>query len=337
MNGSAAEKEVPQIIPLTFNKGLSANMQLKTLLEVYMKDKKVFIRDSTFANWQLVIENHIKPYFGSTKINSISEGDIQDFILHLYTKGRKDGKGGLSVKSIIDILLPLKQAFEYAEKYRVISPIRWNMLEYPSVSRQDKVRTLTFEQQKKLVQTIYMNLSSKTSAYMIVLFTGLRIGEICGLQMKDISLSQKTISINKTIQRIYEKKKGKSHLYIGPPKTATSRRTIPIPDALIPIIERFYDTEHEDRYFITGTKYPTEPRTLRQHFTRFLKRNELPKMKFHELRHTFATRAMEIPGFDIKSLSAILGHKNPAFTMNIYGRANLDKERECMDLMNKLL
>lgn len=337
MNSSAEKQNVPQIIPLTFNKGLSANMQLKTLLDVYMKDKKVFIKESTWANWQLFIENQIKPYFGTKKLNMISEGDIQDFILHLYTKGRKDGKGGLSVKTIRDLMVPLKQAFGYAERYRIITPIRWDMVEYPSVNRQDNVKALTFEQQKKLVQAFYMNLSNKTAAYMIVLFTGLRIGEICGLQMKDISLTPKTISINKTIQRIYDKKKGKSHLYIGPPKTATSRRTIPIPDALVPIIERFYDADHEDRYFITGTKYPTEPRTLRQHFNRFLKRNELPKMKFHELRHTFATRAMEINGFDIKSLSAILGHKNPAFTMNVYGRANLDKERECMNLMSKLI
>ena len=337
MNSSTAEELKPQIVPLTFNKGLSANMQLKTLLEVYMKDKKVFVRESTFANWQQVIENHIKPYFGTKKINMISEGDIQDFILHLYTKGRKDGKGGISVKSIRSLMIPLKQAFEYAEKYRIITPIRWDMLEYPSVSRQDTVKALTFEQQKKLVQAFYMNLSRKTSAYMIVLFTGLRIGEICGLQMKDISLSQKTISINKTVQRIYEPKKKKSRLYIGQPKTSTSRRTIPIPDALIPIIERFYDAEHEEKYFITGTKYSTEPRTLRQHFERFLKNNELPKMKFHELRHTFATRAMEIQGFDIKSLSAILGHKNPSFTMNVYGRANLDRERECMDLMSKII
>ena len=106
---------------------------------------------------------------------------------------------------------------------------------------------------------------------------------------------------------------------------------------LIPIIERFYDDKHLNHYFITGNRKPCEPRTLRDNFSRFLKRHGLPKMKFHELRHTFATRAMENPDFDIKSLSAILGHDNPAFTLNVYGRANMEQMTECMEQMNELL
>lgn len=336
MNNSTAAEIKPQIIPLAFDKGLSANMQLKTLLHVYMRDKKAFVRESTWANFYSIIENHIIPYFGRSRINTITEGDIQGLILHLYEKGRKDGKGGLAVKSIRDIMLPLKQALEYAEKYRIIPHINWDMIDYPADTKHDKVKALTYEQQKKLIQAIYLKLNRHTAAYMITIFTGLRIGEICGLQMKDISISQKTISINKTVQRIYDKKKSRSYLYIGPPKTGTSCRVVPFPEMLIRVINRYYDEEHGEKYFITGKNSPTEPRTLRQHFNRFLKSQALPRMKFHELRHTFATRAMEIPGFDIKSLSAILGHKNPAFTLNVYGRANIDKERECMELMNKL-
>ena len=82
---------------------------------------------------------------------------------------------------------------------------------------------------------------------------------------------------------------------------------------------------------------PTEPRTYRQFFSRFLKKHGLPKMRFHEIRHTFAVRAMEIPEFDIKSLSEILGHKNVSFTLNVYGRANLQQKIKCMNLLNDLL
>ena len=168
------------------------------------------------------------------------------------------------------------------------------------------------------------------------LFTGVRIGELCGLQMKDISLTDKTISINKTVQRIYDKKKGESYLHIGPPKTKTSARTIPVPSLLMNIIKKFY-TENPNHYFLTGKTKPTEPRTYRQFFSRFLKRHGLQKVKFHEIRHTFAVRAIEIPEFDVKSLSEILGHKNVSFTLNVYGSANLQQKVKCMNLLNDLL
>ena len=154
--------------------------------------------------------------------------------------------------------------------------------------------------------------------------------------MKDISLADKTININKTVQRIYDKKKKSSYLHIGPPKTKTSARTIPVPSLLMNIIKKFY-TENPNHYFLTGKTKPSEPRTYRQFFSRFLKRNGLEKVKFHEIRHTFAVRAIEIPEFDIKSLSEILGHKNVSFTLNVYGSANLQQKVKCMNLLNDLL
>ena len=90
-------------------------------------------------------------------------------------------------------------------------------------------------------------------------------------------------------------------------------------------------------YFLTGKAKPTEPRTYRQYFKRFLKRNGLKAMKSHELRHTFAIRAIEQPEFDLKTLSEILGHKNVSFTLNVYGRSNMSHKSKCMNLLNDLL
>ena len=109
-----------------------------------------------------------------------------------------------------------------------------------------------------------------------------------------------------------------------------------VPSLLMNIIKKFY-TENPNHYFLTGKTKPTEPRTYRQFFSRFLKRNGLQKVKFHEIRHTFAVRAIEIPEFDIKSLSEILGHKNVSFTLNVYGSANLQQKVKCMNLLNDLL
>lgn len=276
------------------------------------------------------------PYFGKRKIGSITETDIQSYISYLYESGRLDKSGGLTVKTIRDVILVLRLAMEYAYKERAIPLLNWDLIEYPKELGVKKVVSLSKDQEQALIQCIYMDLNRKTAGILIALFTGVRIGELCGLQMKDISLTDKTISINKTVQRIYDKKKGESYLHIGPPKTKTSARTIPVPSLLMNIIKKFY-TENPNHYFLTGKTKPTEPRTYRQFFSRFLKRNGLQKVKFHEIRHTFAVRAIEIPEFDIKSLSEILGHKNVSFTLNVYGSANLQQKVKCMNLLNDLL
>lgn len=155
-------------------------------------------------------------------------------------------------------------------------------------------------------------------------------------KMGDISLIDKTITIQRTVQRIYDKVKGTSYVYIGAPKTASSARTIPLPSLLVNIIKKYY-TDSPNQYFLTGKNKPTEPRTYRQFFARFLKKHNLRNVKFHEIRHTFAVRAIEIPEFDVKSLSEILGHKNVSFTLNVYGRANMQQKIKCMNLLNDLL
>ena len=222
------------------------------------------------------------------KIGSITETDIQSYISYLYESGRLDKSGGLTVKTIRDVILVLRLAMEYAYKERAIPLLNWDLIEYPKELGVKKVVSLSKDQEQALIQCIYMDLNRKTAGILIALFTGVRIGELCGLQMKDISLTDKTISINKTVQRIYDKKKGESYLHIGPPKTKTSARTIPVPSLLMNIIKKFY-TENPNHYFLTGKTKPTEPRTYRQFFSRFLKRNGLQKVKFHEMDTRYNT------------------------------------------------
>ena len=315
---------------------MTNNTQFKTLVNEWLNQKKPMITPSTHAGFMLIAENHLIPYFGKRRIGSITETDIQSYISYLYDSGRLDNSGGLTVKTIRDIILVLRLAMGYAYKERVIPLLNWDLIEYPKEQGVNKVVSLSKEQEQELIQCIYMDLNRKTAGILIALFTGVRIGELCGLQMNDISLIDKTISINKTVQRIYEKKKGKTYLHIGPPKTKSSARTIPVPSLLMNIIKKFY-TDNPNHYFLTGKSKPTEPRTYRQFFSRFLKRNELEQVKFHEIRHTFAVRAIEIPEFDIKSLSEILGHKNVSFTLNVYGSANLQQKVKCMNLLNDLL
>lgn len=315
---------------------MTKNTQFKTLVNGWLKNKRHMITPSTYANFVLIAENHLIPYFGKRKIGSITESDIQKYILYLYEEGRLDKTGGLTVKTIRDIILVFRLSMEYAYKEKATELLNWDLVEYPKENGTSCVISLSKEEEQELIQCIYMHMKRKTAGILIALFTGVRIGELCGLQMKDISLSENTISVNRTVQRIYDKHSGKSYINVGPPKTQSSVRTIPIPSLLANIIKKFY-TDNPNHYFLTGKTKPTEPRTYRQFFERFLKKHNLKKVKFHEIRHTFAVRAIEIPDFDIKSLSEILGHKNVSFTLNVYGRANLQQKIKCMNLLNDLL
>lgn len=315
---------------------MTENTQFKTLVNQWLKIKQPMITASTHANFTLIAENHLIPRFGKKKIGSIKESDIQDYILYLYEKGRIDEKGGLTAKTIRDIILVMRLALLYAYKEKAISLLNWDLIEYPKDIQANRVISLSKDEEQELIQCIYLDLNRKTAGILIALMTGLRIGELCGLQVKDISLSDNVITVNRTVQRIYDKKKGSSYINVGPPKTLSSARTIPIPSLLGNIIKKFY-TDNPNHYFLTGKTKPTEPRTYRQFFARFLKRNNLKSVKFHEIRHTFAVRAIEIPEFDIKSLSEIMGHKNVSFTLNVYGRANLKQKIICMNLLNDLL
>ncbi|MBQ8302281.1 MAG: site-specific integrase [Clostridia bacterium] len=315
---------------------MTENTQFKTLVNTWLNSKQAMITASTHANFVLIAENHLIPQFGRRKIGTITESDIQGYIMYLYNEGRLDNSGGLTVKTIRDVILVLRLALTYAYKEKAIPLLNWEMIEYPKELGVKRVVSLSKEEEQNLIQCIYLNLNRKTAGILVALMTGLRIGELCGLQMKDICLSNNTISVNKTVQRIFDKRKGTTYIHIGPPKTKTSARTIPIPSLLGNIIKRFL-TENPNHFFLTGKSKPTEPRTYRQFFARFIKRNGLKKVKFHEIRHTFAVRAIEIPDFDIKSLSEILGHKNVSFTLNVYGSANIQQKAKCMNLLNDLL
>ena len=315
---------------------MTENTQFKTLVNTWLNSKQAMITASTHANFVLIAENHLIPQFGRRKIGAITESDIQGYILYLYNDGRLDNDGGLTVKTIRDVILVLRLALTYAYKEKAIPLLNWEMIEYPKEIGVKRVVSLSKEEEQNLIQCIYLNLNRKTAGILIALMTGVRIGELCGLQMKDICLSNNTLSVNKTVQRIFDKRKGTTYIHIGPPKTKTSARTIPIPSLLGNIIKKFL-TDNPNHYFLTGKSKPTEPRTYRQFFARFIKRNGLTKVKFHEIRHTFAVRAIEIPDFDIKSLSEILGHKNVSFTLNVYGSANIQQKAKCMNLLNDLL
>lgn len=169
------------------------------------------------------------------------------------------------------------------------------------------------------------------------LFTGLRVGEICALRWEDISFSDHTIHVHQTLQRIQNRanSKQKTKIVITAPKSACSIRTIPVPNDLIVILAS-YKTSSKGYILTNCEQTPLEPRTMQNHFKRALQKSGIAPANYHSLRHTFATRCIEL-GFDVKSLSEILGHASVNITMNRYVHPTMELKQENMQRLSALL
>lgn len=291
--------------------------------------KRNFVKLSTFSTYSITLEYHLLPYFGS--MTSIKECDIQNFIFQKH-------ENGLSYKSIKDILSLLKMILHFASKNGFSTVTTWDII-IPNEKQPKKIQVFNIETQKRLMNYIKRNFTFKNLGIYICLTTGLRIGEVCALQWKDLNIDSGLISISKTIGRIYNHKSNyqkRTKLIIDTPKTKTSIRDVPMPNELIKILKSLNKIVNQDYYILTNDSMPIEPRTYRNYFKKLLKTLNMPKLKFHGLRHSFATRCIEC-NCDYKTVSVILGHSNISTTLNLYVHPNIDQKKRCINKMFKYL
>ena len=201
---------------------------------------------------------------------------------------------------------------------------------------QRQMRILSSKEQKRLCSYLYSEINPWNIGILICLFTGLRLGEICALHWEDISFAEQTIYVHQTMQRIQDKSNSekKTKIVLTTPKSACSVRTIPIPEPLAAILIDYKTVPNG--YLLTNSESSfIEPRTMQNKFKTVLKSCEIESANFHSLRHTFATRCVEL-GFDVKSLSEILGHATVNITMNRYVHPTLDMKKENMEKLSSL-
>ena len=155
---------------------LTQNTQLKTLINTWLVQKRPMITPSTYANFLLIAENHLIPRMGKQRISSITEADIQNYINSLYNEGRLDKKGGLTVKTIHDVILVLRLCLIFAYKEQIIPMLNWDLIEYPRDFSVKKVISLSKDEEMALIQCIYMKMNRRSAGVLVALFTGIRIG-----------------------------------------------------------------------------------------------------------------------------------------------------------------
>lgn len=299
----------------------------------WLPQKEKLVKESTFASYSNILVNHLLPKFGVYEINKITENEIQHYVFELLNSGRLDNHGGLSDRATKDIVVVLKNTLKDAIRYKLLSPSVFE-IKFPKKEQQRKLKIISHETQNRLVQSIYLNLNRRTFGILICLYTGLRIGEICGLKDSDLNFEAQILKVSRTLQRVYRKSLngvGKSKLIETSPKSRTSTREIPISQILLPVFSRF-DFSSSENYFLSGTEKCIEVRTYRSFFEHFLIQNNIEKFNFHSLRHTFATRCIEA-GADCKTVSEILGHSTVNMTLNLYVHPQMEQKRRCVNML----
>ena len=310
-------------------KKLPGQMSFQDAGRHWMQREYLLVKESTYAKYYSILQNHLYPHFGQVPLKNMDSAMVNEFVL-----GKLDcGDGGLAPKTVRDIYTVLKSVLKYAEQEYGMTGICQNSVA-PKYLKQES-RVLAREDWRRLEQYLFAHQEDyRNLGILLSLYTGMRLGELCALKWRDISIKKGTLQVSHTLQRIqdFSSRDGRrTKVVYDRPKTRQSIREIPIPRFLLEILYYHSRQVSPDAFFLTGshTKY-VEPRNYQYYFQMLLKQVQLPRMKFHSLRHSFATRCMET-GFDMKSLSEILGHANVNITMSCYIHSSMERKQEQMN------
>lgn len=302
--------------------------KISEIINLWKADKKQYVKKSSYSAYVLLIENHILPSFGS--LTNLDDAQVQAFVLQKLEQG-------LSQKTIKDILIVLKMILKFGAKNNWIAykPLD---IQYPTERERQIIEVLSRTNQKKVMQYIQSHFTFRNLGVYLCLSTGMRIGEVCALTWEDINTDMGVIKISKTIQRIYTIEDGtrKTELILDTPKTVNSIREIPMSSDLLKMLKPMKKIVNPTFFVLTNDAKPTEPRTYRSYYTNLMEGLDIPKLKFHGLRHSFATRCIESK-CDYKTVSVLLGHSNISTTLNLYVHPNMEQKKKAIDQMFRSL
>ena len=298
---------------------------LKQWLENYVRPS---IKVRTYERYKLIIEQHIKDKIGSMKLDDMSPLVLQAFITELLQSGnRKTGKG-LSANSVNAVISVIQSSLKTAHMLGLTKEYTADKLKRPKL-KEKTVECFSLIEQKQIEQAILNGKKDKMYGILLCLYSGLRIGELIALQWNDIDFVKGILTVSKSC---HDRKGG---LIIDEPKTVNSRRLIPLPKQLLPILKSI-KKKSDSPFVVSANGKPVSVRSYQRSFELLLKKLKIPHKGFHSLRHTFATRALEC-GMDVKTLSEILGHKNPTVTLNRYTHSLMEYKQNMMNRLGKLL
>ena len=313
-----------------------SNMTLGEWMDKWLDNcMALTIRESTMDSYKTMTKHYIKPYLGGEKIGSITTADIQQLYNWLRENGRVNEhyeKGNaLSDSMIRSIHMMLHQAMDAAVRERIIvkNPTEGTVI--PKNNYAPK-QILTEEQLEKFLEVAKAD-PVWSDFFYTELTTGMRLGEICGLKWQDFEEKTGRLHIRRSVHR----RKG-GGVRVGETKTETGTRTILLPPSTVEILKARKKKSYSNWIFHNPVvpEVPMDPSTAYHRLKTLLRHAELPSIRFHDLRHTFATHALT-SGVDAKTLSTILGHTNASFTLDTYTHMTTDMHRKAATVVGGFL
>jgi len=283
------------------------------------------IKQSTYAYYSGMLQNHIMPRLGGRKLCGLTQKDIRIFVDSLTQTGLGPG----AVRGVFGLLNRLL-TMAVEKGALLVNPCK--AISLPKGTAPN-IEALTGTEQKKLEQAALHD--KHGISVLLALYTGMRIGEICALKWEDINLETGILHVRRTVQRIACRDgNSKTKIVFDTPKSEKSNRLIPLPSQLQAILSELY-TRSENEYVVSCRGGFAEPRTVRYRYYRILKKAGIKPVHFHTLRHTFATRCMELR-FDVTTLSRLLGHSSVKMTLDIYTDSLLEHKIVSMHMLDRL-
>ena len=294
---------------------------------------KIKVRASSHQTYRGYIDNHIKPNIGNIPIEKLTTMDLQKFYRKLLTKGRieriesKDQPKGLSAKTVRNINQVISSAMDLAVAQKIIPANPTNACALPKIEHQE-MQTIPAEQLQAFLQEA--KATGVYEMYYIELATGLRRGELLGLKWQDIDWKNGVIKVRRQVARV------DGQIKEAPLKTKNSYRSVTISQQAIEVLKEQKRKTNDTYVFPSPNGGPISPDSVNNMLKRVLERAGIPKVRFHDLRHTFATIALQ-NGVDIKTVSGMLGHFSAGFTLDTYAHVITSAQKEAAETMGHVL
>ena len=294
---------------------------------------KITVRPSSHQTYKGYIDNHIKPSIGNIPLEKLTTMDLQKFYRRLLTKGRmeriesKDQPKGLSAKTVRNINQVISSAMDLAVAQKIILNNPTDSCELPKVEHKE-MQTVPAEQLSAFLEEAKR--SGVYEMYYIELATGLRRGELLGLRWQDIDWKNGIIKVRRQVARV------NGEIVEAPLKTKNSYRAVSISPQAIEVLKHQKAKTNDQYVFPSPNGGPISPDSVNNMLKRVLERAGIPKVRFHDLRHTFATIALQ-NGVDIKTISGMLGHFSAGFTLDTYAHVTTAAQKEAAQTMGNIL
>lgn len=291
----------------------------------WLEWKSSYIKESTYNYYLYELEAYINPNIGEIPICTLSNTHIQNVVCQWENKTHR-----LSTGSVKNLVMIIKSVLSYGEQNGLAIDMNISVT-YKETTYKQTCKVYGHSEQVIISDALMKSCNYRSLGIALALYEGMRIGEICALRWSDIDFNKSIIHINKTLQRLYLPEGDlKTKIVIQSAKTRYSNRDIPISTQMMKILGK-YENKLRTGYVISCSDKLIEPRNLRRYYQGFISNLHIAPLKFHALRHTFATTCIENGG-DYKIVGDLLGHASISTTINLYVHPRWEEKMKTIEL-----